>query len=254
MVKDNKGFQKKILLITGIFILLLVATGLLNKRNVVEVTSISLEQENVMIEIGRKMVLTGEIMPENATDWVLNWTSSDESVATVSASGEVSAVAAGTATITVKVANTNKRATCTIIVPVAFNNEEFEKQVRLLIGKPDGPIYKTNLAGITSLHLSGENITDINGIENFVDLEVLGIRFTKVSEINGLKGLENLMDLDLGDNKISDIGSLADLVNLNILRLGGNNISDISPLRKLTNLTILDLHSNGITDIDLTIS
>lgn len=46
----------------------------------------------------------------------------------------------GTATITVKVANTNKRATCTIIVPVAFNNEEFEKQVRLLIGKPDGPI------------------------------------------------------------------------------------------------------------------
>ena len=142
MVKDNKGFQKKILLITGIFILLLVATGLLNKRNVVEVTSISLEQENVMIEIGRKMVLTGEIMPENATDWVLNWTSSDESVATVSASGEVSAVAAGTATITVKVANTNKRATCTIIVPVAFNNEEFEKQVRLLIGKPDGPILR----------------------------------------------------------------------------------------------------------------
>ena len=53
---------------------------------------------------------------------------------------------------------------------LAYNNEEFEKQVRLLIGKPDGPIYKTNLAGITSLHLSGENITDINGIENFVDL------------------------------------------------------------------------------------
>lgn len=129
-------------------------------------------------------------MAENATDWFLNWTSiPDESVATVSASGEI-AVAAGTATITVKVANTNKRATCTIIVPVAFNNEELKSRLRLLIGKPDGPIYKTNLAGITSLHLSGENITDINGIENFVDLEVLGIRFTKVSEINGLKGLE----------------------------------------------------------------
>ena len=140
MGKDNKGFHKKVLQMTGICMFLFAITFILYKKSVVEVTSISLEQENVMIEIGRKMVLTGEIMPENATDWVLNWTSSDESVATVSASGEVSAVAAGTATITVKVANTNKRATCTIIVPVAFNNEEFEKQVRLLIGKPDGPI------------------------------------------------------------------------------------------------------------------
>lgn len=95
------------------------------------------------------------------------------------------------------------------------------KAGEITTGKPDGPIYKDKSCGITSLHLSGENITDINGIENFVDLEVLGIRFTRSSEINGLKGLENLMDLDLGDNKISDIGSLADLVNLNILRLAG---------------------------------
>ena len=131
MGKDNKRFQKKTLLITGIFVLLLVVTVILYKRLVVEVTSISLEQENVMIEIGEKIVLDGEITPKNATDWILDWSSADESIATVTSSGEVSAVAAGTTSITVQVANSNKRAACTVIVPVAFNDEEFEKQIRL---------------------------------------------------------------------------------------------------------------------------
>ena len=54
---------------------------------------------------GDSMTLTAEISPENATDKSITWTSSDESVATVSDKGVVKAIAHGTAVITAKASN-----------------------------------------------------------------------------------------------------------------------------------------------------
>lgn len=54
---------------------------------------------------GDSMTLTAEISPENATDKSITWTSSNESVATVSDKGIVKAVAHGTAVITAKASN-----------------------------------------------------------------------------------------------------------------------------------------------------
>lgn len=51
------------------------------------------------------MTLTAEIQPENATDKTITWTSSDESVATVSTKGVVKAVSHGTATIIAQASN-----------------------------------------------------------------------------------------------------------------------------------------------------
>lgn len=54
---------------------------------------------------GDSMTLTAEVYPENATDKSITWTSSDESVATVSNKGVVKAVAHGTAVITATASN-----------------------------------------------------------------------------------------------------------------------------------------------------
>lgn len=56
------------------------------------------------------MRLSAEILPENTTDKTITWTSSDESVVTVSTKGIVKAVAAGEATITATASNGIKRA------------------------------------------------------------------------------------------------------------------------------------------------
>ena len=53
------------------------------------------------IEEGKTTQLTAGIEPANATNQLIDWTSSNENVATVSDSGLVTAVSAGTATITV---------------------------------------------------------------------------------------------------------------------------------------------------------
>jgi uncharacterized protein YjdB len=54
---------------------------------------------------GDSMTLTAEISPENATDKSITWTSSNESVVTVSDKGVVKAVAHGTAVITATASN-----------------------------------------------------------------------------------------------------------------------------------------------------
>ena len=63
-------------------------------------TSIALSQTTAELTAGETLQLTATVQPENATDRTVTWTSSDPAIATVDATGLVTAVAAGTATIT----------------------------------------------------------------------------------------------------------------------------------------------------------
>lgn len=78
------------------------------------VESIVLSKTELSLTEGEKATLTATVAPEDATDKSVAWTSSDTSVATVSASGEVTAVKAGTAKITAT--SGGKTATCTVTV------------------------------------------------------------------------------------------------------------------------------------------
>ena len=63
--------------------------------------------------MGESSTLTAEVYPANATDKTVTWSSSNPSVATVNG-GKVTAVKAGTATITAK--SGEKSATCAVTV------------------------------------------------------------------------------------------------------------------------------------------
>ena len=81
---------------------------------VIEVTSVSLNKTSLTLEIGESETLTATVLPSNATDKSVTWTSSDKSVVTV-INGRITAVGAGAATITAKTSN-GKTAICSIIV------------------------------------------------------------------------------------------------------------------------------------------
>lgn len=82
----------------------------------VSVTSISLSQVSANLLVGKTLTLTPTFTPAYATDQALTWETSDASVATV-AGGVVTAVTAGTATITAKLTSDNSiYATCAITV------------------------------------------------------------------------------------------------------------------------------------------
>lgn len=79
----------------------------------VPATSVTLDKTEATLYPSQTTTLTPTMAPENTTD-TITWTSSDAAVATV-ADGVVTAVGAGTATITAK-ANDEAVATCTITV------------------------------------------------------------------------------------------------------------------------------------------
>ncbi len=72
----------------------------------VDVTSITLaDGQQIDMKVGDKKTLSYTVNPENATDKDVTFSSSDETVARVSSSGEVEALKVGSSVITVKSAN-----------------------------------------------------------------------------------------------------------------------------------------------------
>lgn len=87
-------------------------TGTVNYK----VTGVSLSPSTLTLNVGVEATLTPTITPDNATDKSVKWESSDTSIAMVDTSGKVTAVAQGTATITVTTADGGKTATCEVTV------------------------------------------------------------------------------------------------------------------------------------------
>ena len=85
------------------------------ESGIIVVTSVTLDKTSLEMTEGEAAVLKATVNPADATDKTLTWTSSDSSVATVSANGEVKAIKAGSTTITVSSAN-GKTATCVVSV------------------------------------------------------------------------------------------------------------------------------------------
>ena len=80
------------------------------------VDNISLNKTSTLIEKGLTETLIATITPSDATITTIIWTTDDATVATVSSSGVVTAIAEGTAIITATTLDGNKTAICTITV------------------------------------------------------------------------------------------------------------------------------------------
>ena len=88
----------------------------------VAVTSVALDKTTLALTVGDAAVqLTATVAPEDATDKTVTWSSDKTSVATVDATGKVTAVAEGTATITAKAGD--KTATCTVTVTAKASSD-----------------------------------------------------------------------------------------------------------------------------------
>ncbi|NLN86922.1 MAG: Ig-like domain-containing protein, partial [Syntrophomonadaceae bacterium] len=82
----------------------------------VAVTGVDISQGDQTLDIGDTVQLTAVVTPANATNPNVSWSSSNEAVATVSGTGLVTAVSAGTATITVTTQDGNFTDSTTVTV------------------------------------------------------------------------------------------------------------------------------------------
>ena len=68
------------------------------------------------VEMGKTLTLTPTYNPTNATNKIITWSSSDETVATVDNTGKVTPKKIGSTIITATSQDGNKKATCTVTV------------------------------------------------------------------------------------------------------------------------------------------
>lgn len=81
----------------------------------ISVTGISVDRSSLSLQTGNSATLSATVYPNNATNRNVSWSSSNHSVATVSG-GKVTAVGAGTTTITAKTADGGFSASCKVSV------------------------------------------------------------------------------------------------------------------------------------------
>lgn len=135
----------------------------------VNVTGVSLDQNTASIEEGETLTLTATVSPSNATDKSISWSSNNTSVATVSG-GVVTAVSAGTATITVTTTDGNKTDTCLVTVTAPVY-KQYRQATTMEVGKSyliangnSGTVYLLSNEANGSRTLKGVSATVSNGV------------------------------------------------------------------------------------------
>ena len=127
------------------------------KEPTINISSISLSYSSMTMEVGEQRTVNTTVLPDNATDKTIIWSSSNSSVATVS-NGMVIAVSDGTATITASSLDGAITAKCNVTVLAEQNTTTQRltvksRNVRLKLGK----VYSLN-AQITPV-TSSQRIT-----------------------------------------------------------------------------------------------
>ena len=112
------------------------------------VTSITFDVASTNLDVGESFTLQATVLPENALDKTITWSTSAEGVATVD-NGLVRAVAAGSATITATNEKSGQTATCTVAVAMPTVDITVPAQAEWPEGVTDLKIYQSADAGQT---------------------------------------------------------------------------------------------------------
>jgi len=132
-------------------------------ETVVKLTGITMSENTAALTEGEEKLLSVTFAPENASDQTISWTSSDDTVATVDQTGKVTAVNAGTATITATYAGVTDKAegtpsaTCVVTVQekqtsanklfVVNGDFEADKEAEILVFPAKTPTVSLGTSG-----------------------------------------------------------------------------------------------------------
>lgn len=84
----------------------------------VAVTEVKLEQSNATLQLGDSVTLSATVMPENATNKTVNWSSENPAVVTVDNNGKITAVSVGSAFVYAQCGNANSACSVRVVPKV----------------------------------------------------------------------------------------------------------------------------------------
>ena len=130
------------------------------------------ETAQLEIEYGAEGNASAEALEKAAAELTLEWTSSDEDVATVDENGLVTAVEAGTADITVSVPDTELTSTCKVTVTVPVEGIQAPDEMQLTI---NGTASKEIGAKLVPEDATGVKLVYESSDENIATVDETGV-------------------------------------------------------------------------------
>lgn len=100
-----------------------VTTLTVNVSEAKSVTGVTLDCSNAKVTVGKTLKLTATVIPSDAANQNLIWSSSDTSIAVVDANGKVTGIKAGSVIITVTTVDGGYSAACTVTVTAADSSD-----------------------------------------------------------------------------------------------------------------------------------
>lgn len=152
------------------------------------VKTIHLDKERIDLIKGEKEKITATVLPDTAVNKNVNWSSNNTKVATISNTGEVTAIGMGTAIITATTQDRQKTATVTINVK-EISIDLNKKEANLLIGNTLKVLHEIKPDTITN-----KNVSWSSGDESIATVDSNGV-ITALKEgsttIKAKTGLDN---------------------------------------------------------------
>ena len=230
------------------------------------VESVAVTPQNASLTVGKTLSLSATAAPSTATSPILFWSSNNEAVATVDQTGRVTAVAEGTATITVS--STDRinavSALCRLTVtqavspsrPSGGNNGSTTTQTETredgskvtTVTKPDGTVTETVEQPDGS---KSETVTDKDGAVTITVTDKDGEELAKVELPATIPAPETRFD-DVPEGHWAD-KAIHNAAALELVKGVGNNKFDmVAPMSRGQLATVLHRLSQGKTDYETT--
>ncbi|MDL2223463.1 Ig-like domain-containing protein, partial [Bacteroidales bacterium OttesenSCG-928-M11] len=198
----------------------------------VSVTGVTLDKTAETVIVGNELQLVATVNPADADDKTVTWSTSDATVATVNATGLVTTLKEGTATITVTTTDGDHTATCVVtVVPVPVTGVTLDKTAEtVLVGNSVQLTATVNPAnaGDKSVTWSTSDATvAVVSVNGLVSALKAGTATITVTTTDGAHKATCVITVEAGD-AIDTIDSIAISLDDNTIRVKNANVSGLS--------------------------
>lgn len=104
-------------------------------------------------------------------------------------------------------------------------------------------------SNIQQLFVKGNQITDISGLRDLNDLEVLDASQNQISDLSALEGHKELYNLKLNQNHIANIDAISGCEKLMVLDLSDNEIQSLAALSSCGKLEYVYVNRNQLKNL-----
>lgn len=243
----------------------------------IPVVAVTLNESSLNLSEGKTANLVATVLPENATNAMVKWNSSDPGTASVD-NGLVTAVKAGNATITATTVDGGKKDECYVTVTavsIAVTGVTLDQtSVKLFVGtsvkltptvKPDDAtdksvVWNSSDANIASVDENGNVDAKASGTATITVATMDGDKMATCDIIVSRPGI-NIPDANFKSYLLNPANGInvdndtvitpEEAAAVKSLSVGGLNIASLEGLEYFTSLIDLSCSKNAITELDL---